>query len=421
MSNLGVNERFGKQTVQNEIYNLRYLAHCNSEEDFEGVFPEDAPAIVVAAGPSLEKNVDLLQEAKGKALIVAVDTIFKYLMDRGIRPDVVVTADPHKGVHLFNFPGASTVPVAFDSPVNYRILDIMKDGKPIFISSECPYYNKLYETIGRQMYTLTAGGSVATLAFALVVAWGFRRIVLVGQDLALSPDKVHAGNVGTDRGRLQGELIPVEGYYGDTVYTSPDYHHYLEWYNIVVANNLDIEVINATEGGARIQGAVNMSLREVIDTYCNLSFDFEKTILEFPVNFDEKAFASIRKEWSQSIENLTQLGFKLVKGIGLVKTEITKIRKGKYSQKEVATVQKQINQILEECDSYSEIYFVDFLVSQKESDLLGDIYFEEKDSADECCRILDKLRHYMEMLENAIDEVKAHFTYILEQTQEEVR
>ncbi|HNV72854.1 MAG TPA: DUF115 domain-containing protein, partial [Candidatus Ozemobacteraceae bacterium] len=45
------------------------------------------PAVVVAAGPSLEKNVALLAEIKDRFLIIAVDTAFRQLTVRGLKPD----------------------------------------------------------------------------------------------------------------------------------------------------------------------------------------------------------------------------------------------------------------------------------------------------------------------------------------------
>jgi len=47
----------------------------------------------VAAGPSLSKNIILLKKIQGKALILAVDTIFKVLTHYGIEPDFVISTD----------------------------------------------------------------------------------------------------------------------------------------------------------------------------------------------------------------------------------------------------------------------------------------------------------------------------------------
>jgi hypothetical protein len=78
------------------------------------------PAIIVAAGPSLVNNIDLLAEAKGRAVIIAVQTTFKTLLSRGIVPDFVTSLDyaeisrrffegveDFRGVHLIAEPKAT--------------------------------------------------------------------------------------------------------------------------------------------------------------------------------------------------------------------------------------------------------------------------------------------------------------------------
>ncbi len=51
------------------------------------------PAILVAAGPSLSKNVHLLQGLGDKAVIIAAQTTLRPLLERGIRPHFVTSLD----------------------------------------------------------------------------------------------------------------------------------------------------------------------------------------------------------------------------------------------------------------------------------------------------------------------------------------
>lgn len=52
--------------------------------------------------------------------------------------------------------------------------------------------NKLFYQNGKSFATMPCGGSVATSAFAFAYLIGMKNIVLVGQDLALTGDYVHA-------------------------------------------------------------------------------------------------------------------------------------------------------------------------------------------------------------------------------------
>lgn len=47
------------------------------------------PSVVVSAGPSLDKNYELLKGREDKVLIVATDTVLRKLLKNGINPHIV--------------------------------------------------------------------------------------------------------------------------------------------------------------------------------------------------------------------------------------------------------------------------------------------------------------------------------------------
>ena len=67
---------------------LKLLFCSRLFDKFKGI-----PAIVVAAGPSLDKNIDLLKKIKGRFPIIAVDTALRHMIANGIKPDIVCAAD----------------------------------------------------------------------------------------------------------------------------------------------------------------------------------------------------------------------------------------------------------------------------------------------------------------------------------------
>jgi len=48
----------------------------------------------VSTGPSLDKNIDLLKEAKGRALIISAGSALRPLLMRNIKPDFFAIIDP---------------------------------------------------------------------------------------------------------------------------------------------------------------------------------------------------------------------------------------------------------------------------------------------------------------------------------------
>lgn len=77
---------------KNLVFNIPEIIRSKPFQDLVMKFHK-VPAFVVLAGPSLKNNRKLLQEAKGKALIISVDTSLRPLLDVGVVPDICVTHD----------------------------------------------------------------------------------------------------------------------------------------------------------------------------------------------------------------------------------------------------------------------------------------------------------------------------------------
>ena len=71
--------------IHQTIANLRPLVQDPGIITFKKRF-QGRPALVIGAGPSLNKNIRLLKEARHKALLVAVDAALKPLLEAGITP-----------------------------------------------------------------------------------------------------------------------------------------------------------------------------------------------------------------------------------------------------------------------------------------------------------------------------------------------
>lgn len=412
---LDTQQGFGRSMAENTIRNMRHLLNCNYRDEFNGIFPADIPAVVVAAGPSLEKNIQVLKKMKGKALIVAVDTALRYLAEQGLRPDLAVTVDAKKPIRLFESEEVRNMQLVMDSGSNYQAVDLLSGQKLIFSGGNYAYYKNVFEMAGQQFQFLDNGGSVATVAFSLLREWGFQRIVLVGQDLSLSPDKVHAGKDDVDLHKLQKSKIAIEGYYGDTVYTTWDYNEYRKWFEEMIAEETCSEVINATEGGAKIAGAIQMPLQEVLDTYCGKTFDFEKAIQDVPPTFTKENLPQLLTLWNDSMRNLGHLKRRFKEGIRLVEEQIRLITRGNYTKGTMRNIHKRLDKIFEECDSYVEIQLVDSMIAAEEEKILDDLYEMEESNDEEHCRLLGKLKRYLDSMAGATDEVKELFQIVIDE------
>lgn len=273
---------FSSISVKNILNNVCYLCDNYQARQLIEVLPRDIPGILISAGPSLNKNIMELKNAKNKAFIVAVDTAIKPLLKAGIEPDVIVMVDGVKPKELFEIEGAENIPLVMSASSSSDVAKYHK-GKKFFFGEGEWYIDGIFDHVGKIFYTLETGGSVATNAMALLVNLGYSTIILVGQDLALTGNKTHADGTFKDimdTIDTSGAFL-VDGYYGDKVPTRGDLRLYLEWFNSYIKSSKvrkNINVINSTEGGAKIEGTDMLPLKEAIERYCTKEVNVKKQI-----------------------------------------------------------------------------------------------------------------------------------------------
>lgn len=350
-SNTATARAMGHDAVVNNIKNLQHIPESYCADSFLGVFPKNMVAIVVSAGPSLEKNVQVLKRAKGHALIVCVDSAVKYLLKENVVPDVLVTVDPLKPLNLFDDERIDGIPVVIGSDTNYKVLERLPHSKIILASTENDYIKSLYKETSHKVECLESGGSVATLAFSLCRYWGFTCVMLVGQDLALTDHQMYAG-----RGKLPDEfnreLLEVEDIYGNTIHTVRDYYYYLKWFEQAVASHPEIRVIDATEGGAKIVGTEIMTLDEALSESNEQEFDFGACFEDIRPAFSDGKREFVKKRIQDSKRVLCKLVSKLKEGQFLAEKGLQLVKRGVNNPQAYIQIDQEIQEI---CEFYNQL------------------------------------------------------------------
>jgi hypothetical protein len=335
--------------------NLQYVPDSYCADSFLGNFPKDMPAIVVSAGPSLEKNVKSLKKAKGRALILCVDSAVKYLLRENVVPDLIVSVDPLKPLRLFDGEGVDGIPIVGSLDMNYRVLNMLPNSKVIFASTENSYVKALYQRGGHEITLLKSGGSVATFAFSLCLYWGFQTVILTGQDLALVDRQQY---VGAEKLSGDRDLLEVEDIYGSTIYTLKDYYAYLKWFEQNIAMHPEIKVIDATEGGAKIAGTEIMTLEAALLECGEPEFNFDYCMKKTAPAFSSESKKEIEKNIQDSKEALCCLREKLTAGVELSRKGIQLAQQGIDVPLAYEGVEKEIQKVCEFYDTLDEEFLI---------------------------------------------------------------
>lgn len=258
------------------------------------------PVIIVSAGPSLNKNIHLLKEAKNKAMVIAVGSAISILDNHGIVPHLRMAFDGNKENKLI-FDGVDTVqcPLLYCDALYHEILPDYRGSKikmTLMNDFLTRYLDKLQQ---REIFLLNNGFSIANVAFDLACKLNSSHIILMGQDLCYTDDKMHADGSWSD-GFVQGKegMIKTEDIYQRPVLTSQEYLGMKNVFEDLI-RAYRIKCINASEGGLFIQGSVNKPLRRVLEEDLVKKIDITEIV--------EQAIVRAEKKRKNTLDNLTEL------------------------------------------------------------------------------------------------------------------
>ncbi|MCI8306451.1 MAG: motility associated factor glycosyltransferase family protein [Lachnospiraceae bacterium] len=401
-------EYFGKEIAYNTVSNIEYVTDSNFLSDFVGVFPEDTVGIVVAAGPSLDNNISVLHQMKGKAVILATDTALRSLHKEGIVPDFVISIDPRKPIYLFENAGFEEIPFLCRIDSNPEALHLHKGHK--IWSSSSVFFDQLYERIKRPVDNLSTGGSVATAAFSALISVGIKNVVLIGQDLAYKGDITHVGGEVSGIMNEEKSICYVKGNNGEMVKTRGDWLMFLKWYERAIRDLPEgITVINATEGGAYIEGTTVMTLQEVCDKYCENDLNIDNIIKGVLDNGHSEYNADIIQFFEECVRDLGSMVRSIEKAVTLCGRFERKYSKTRKLSPEVSKCISDISKINKRIGNMPVYWLIDEMVKHEDIDSIKNIYNTEGDEYTDNINMIKNTKHIFELTLAAAKELRPEF------------
>ncbi|HEY8889403.1 MAG TPA: 6-hydroxymethylpterin diphosphokinase MptE-like protein [Clostridium sp.] len=259
---------FSKQFFTCFMNNIKTIVNSITINKLKNQF-DGRPAIIVSAGPSLEKNICFLREVQEQFIIITGGRTLKALLDEGITPDFVCTVDPGEASYtVIKEVLHSKVPLVFSEVSNYKIVNEYS-GEKIFFK-DMDFADITDDLLGIEVDILKQGGSVAHVCISLAGYLGCDKIILIGQDLAYTNNKYHAESAKNNEQNsisVDEKYLYVDDIYGEKVPTTMILDFYRKNIERMVVANEHITFINSTEGGANIEGTLVMPLGESIQKY----------------------------------------------------------------------------------------------------------------------------------------------------------
>ncbi|MCL2766154.1 MAG: DUF115 domain-containing protein [Peptococcaceae bacterium] len=288
--------------IENMLANMSVIVRNPGIDRLFGAF-SGKPAIVAATGPSLNKNKHLLKSLDKKALLLCPDASLPILLDIGVRPHLVTSLERVIATSTFfeNLsPEQLTETYLAACPV------VRKETYDLFHGPKVIVYRNLdhFKWLEIERGILDIKASSGNMAFKIAAAMGCDPIILIGQDLAFSREgATHAaGNIfGEKQEGMLHDILTVQGNDGQPIQTNSTLYSFLKGYEVDVAEYSG-DCVNATEGGAYIQGTKVMPLAEAIDRYLNDEYHPLNTLQSHLAPPDEAATIKTAEQLMANID-----------------------------------------------------------------------------------------------------------------------
>ena len=279
-----VNIRTAPTIQSNTFENIKHMAVSPDISEIGNEMSE-IPFILVGAGPSLDESVEFLERVQDKAIIVCSNSPLRKLLNNGIRPHLVVTADPQSPT-LAGFKGVDVSGLTLACPFSaYPEIVKLFEGRILSWCTFNPIVDLVKKFMAKSPGTpIMEKGTVSGCVLDISRLLGSKKVLFVGQDMCIrddgryyTDDSAYSDHGGHYANTQQGHRLP--GNTSDKVLVEGRLFVYLKTFEQFIASQKNVDYRNLARTGVRVSGAPYISMKEAEKWIGNHSSQiFEKKI-----------------------------------------------------------------------------------------------------------------------------------------------
>lgn len=276
-SQVGEYLEYGAAFFRNFYPNLFLLPEAFLGNGLFGRF-KDIPAIICGAGPSLNKNIDLLKNIQDRALIFAGGSSLNAFCAKGIEPHFGAGIDPNPmQLERIKQNQQFKIPFFYRNRLYHDALKAVQ-GPHLYLTGSGGYdvATWIEQELGIEGESLDEGHNIVNFSVSIAHALGCNPIIFVGVDLAYTDMKSYAEGIVSDAKVTKTTILNTDNFdsqailrkdiYGNPIYTLWKWITESEWISDYAKEHPDVAFVNSTEGGIGFDGIPNVPLAEVIET-----------------------------------------------------------------------------------------------------------------------------------------------------------
>lgn len=356
--------KYSKQWLLNTLKNINQINNASNVyklSDLANKFSGQT-ALILAAGPSLNDDIEKIKANRDKFVIFAVNKVLRVLDNNGIIPDFVVCLDA--SCISSTLAGIEDICAKTNCIMNIKSDSALfsKNFKRIFVSfsKNDAIIKKLSDY--NEIKTYESGGTATSFALVSAIEMGFSKIIFAGLDMAFKGDIAYSTGEAINKvsdsaiavGKAEKKIVKVKSVTGELVNTREDYAAFIQHFETLIKELDFTEIYNTTNFGAYIEGMKYAPFDEIM-------FFSSSTGTPFILG-EANSFKLKIEEWAK--EELL-----------LINDVITMLSKGSFSPALVASIvkcpltyqymQADILKVLQ--SNYEEAYAEDFVQKAKQA------------------------------------------------------
>lgn len=438
-----------KMLIQNIPFLVNETPLAELKDRFKG-----KTAVVVSAGPTLDRNIETLKKLRDKYILFTVGTAAKTLYKNGLTPDflcIIETYNSSKQVEGLDLSNVCFITEPYSNPELHNLA-----AKKTFshISANSPINHLWANICGIDMEEYWTKGTVSYTTINCARILGCSKIILVGQDLAyvegqcyskdsaykdliceynkekqkweitakdfeefsyaISPSPDIEARHATAKSRLErlnNSLYYVKGINGDMIPTESVYATFVKPLSEYTEHFKDVEYINTSLVGAQIDGYKNLPLENALINSTPI------TDIDFSSDYQYNRNL-ISTNLSRQITELEEASKLIDDGKQIIKNLSNDLNRKKSVDEDILKLLKKISvlylNLSGEFSNKSEIY--DLISAASKIDLDYEMKMMRNFNYESVKRIIEKISEYLKTTENGITKIKNMIKGILNES-----
>lgn len=281
-----------KMAVKNLITRFGHFKDFSAVDYLQDEF-KDKSGLVLAAGPSLQDNIEKIKKNRDKFITIAILPILDVLVENNIEPDFVIAADPWNQQHKIK---KSKNKLKNTNLVIEARSDISLDG--LETNSKMLYFSNV-DKISEYLLTQNKKqdiqirnnvASVVILGYELAKLLGLKDVTFIGLDLAIIDDKIYADGT---KAEMEGEskititnelgvqrlyVTKVKSTDGGEVLTREDYLIFIKEFEKLSKEFGSLKMYNTSSKGAFIEGMEYKDLNDIAQNSTKIDININEIV-----------------------------------------------------------------------------------------------------------------------------------------------